>query len=193
MTFRRAAIGAPLLLLLLTGCVPVAEPEPGASGSPSPTITSTATPSATPTVTPTPGPETEPVSFGCDDLVSAQVLYDYNPNVSLLSSFSPPEGSLAGQALAQQGIACEIVNQTSGATIDIGVVSYTETAYAAKAAALSSTATATDAFDGFFDVTEDGGVGQVLYSPYWVTITSADFTAAEDAAALVNAAVAALG
>ncbi len=173
MTLRRAALAAPLLLLLLAGCVPS---DPVASPTPEPTFTPPpVTPNPTPTITPTPSAETVPVDFGCEDLFTAQAIYDYNPNVTLLPSFSPTDSSPAGQAIAQQGLACELINQTSGSTIDFGVIRYTDEAYAAEVAAVSGSATPATAFDGYFDVTGDGGLAQLFSAPFYVTVNSADF------------------
>ena len=141
------------------------------------------------TVTPTPGPDTEPVTLGCPDLISAQALYDYNPNVSLLNSFSPAEGSLAADAVAKQGVACRLINQTSGATIDIGIVRFTDAAFEAKQAAVSGSSTPTDAYDGYFDA----GVAQAFSDPYWVTVSSSDFLEGADAEPIVGPVLASLG
>lgn len=192
---RHALLAAPVLLLLLAGCVPTpgASPTAGATSTPTPTVTFSPTPAATPTITPTPGPETEPVTVGCSDLISAQALYDYNPNVSLLSSFSPDRDSLAGEALALQGIACRYINQSSGEAIDIGIVHFTPEGYAAKTASVGDSATSTDAFDGYFDVVGGVGIAQSFADPYWFTVSSATFFEAADAGRLISTAVGSLG
>lgn len=182
MSISRAAIAAPLLVLALAGCVPTDVVPP----TPEPTFTMPPiTPNPTPTITPTPGPETEPVGFGCSDLLTAQAIYDYNPNVSLLPSFSPSDTSPAGQAIAQQGLACELINQTSRSTIDFSVVHYTDEAYAAKLASVAGSATPSGDFDGYFDVTAAGGLAQFFLAPYYVTVDSADFGTSADIAPLV--------
>lgn len=194
----RPALAAAALLLLLSGCVPApGSAAPTGTADPAPTSTST-TPSTTPppSVTPAPAPsataapvpQTEPVDLGCSDVLSAQAIYDYNSNVSLLGEFSPAADSLAGEAVAQQGIACQLINQTSGETIDIGVVRFTDAGYASKLESVSASSSPADAFDGFFD----GGIAQAFSAPYWVTMTSVGFTEAGDAAGLVEAAVAGL-
>lgn len=192
MPIRRAVLAAPLLLLLLAGCVPTPEPTTGPeSGSPDgPAVP---VPTASVTATATPGPETEAVPFGCPDILSPQSVYDYNPNVGLLQDFAPEAGTLAGQAVALEGIACRLVNQTSGATIDVGVVRFTEAAYPAKLSSVAASSSQTGAFDGFFDMTADGGAAQAFSSPYWITIVSGDFVEAGDAAQLVEAVEAGIG
>ena len=190
---RLAALAVPALVLALAGCVPT--PTPSATSTP--TRSPSASPSATPTpaasATPTPGPETEPVAQGCADLISAQALYDYNPNVSLLDDFSPSSGSLAGDAIAQQGLACRLVNQSSGTTIDIGIVRFTAAAFPGKAGAIEGSATPASAFDGYFDITYGTGVAQATVEPYWITVASNGFLEAADAAPLVDAVTGSLG
>lgn len=190
MSLHRAAIVAPLLVLTLAGCVPTGSTAP----TPEPTLTMPSlTPNPTPTITPTPGPETEPVGLGCPDLLTAQAIYDYNPNVSLLPSFSPSDSSPAGQAIAQQGLACELINQTSGSRVDFGVVRYTADAYAAKLASVSASGTPAADFDGYFDVTASGGLAQFFSAPYYLTVQSTEFGTAADIAPLVALAQSGIG
>lgn len=182
MSFNRVVIVVPLLVLALAGCVPTDTATP----TPEPTVTEPSlTPNPTPTITPTPGPETVAVTLACSDVLSAQAIYDFNPNVSLLPSFSPSDSSAAGQAIAQQGLACELVNQTSGSTIDFGIVQYTDDALAAKLAAVSGSATPAAEYDGYFDVTNNRGLAQFFSAPYYVTVESAEYTSSADIAELV--------
>ena len=191
---RLAVLAVPALVLALAGCVPTSAPGPTSTP---PVSSPAASPSATPTpatsATPTPTADTEPVTQGCSDLISAQALYDYNPNVSILDDFSPSSGSLAGDAVAQQGLACRLINQSSGTTIDIGIVRFTAEAFPAKADEVEGSATATGAFDGYFDVSGETGVAQATVEPYWVTVASNGFLEAGDAAPLVDAVTGSLG
>ncbi|MBN9238258.1 MAG: hypothetical protein BGO97_01130 [Micrococcales bacterium 70-64] len=190
MSSRRALLLAPLLLLALAGCVPG---DPGATADPTLPPPPSITPNPTPTITATPGPETEPVTLGCSDLLTPQAVYDYNPNVSLLPSFSPDAASPAGRALAQQGIACSLVNQTSGMTVDFGVVAYTADALAAKKDAVAASSTAAADYDGYFDVIDGVGTAQVFSGSYYLTVTSGEFGSSGDIAPLVAMAVSTLG
>lgn len=181
---RRALLIAPLLVLALAGCVPT---TPSASNTPTasdePTSPAVPVPTATATATPTASPETEPVTLGCDDVIGAQAIYDYNPNVGMTGEFAADPDSLAGEAVAQQGLACRLVNQTSGATIDIGVVKFVPAAFDAKQAAVSGSSTPASTFDGYFD----SGVAQGFASPYWVTVVAnPDFIEDADAARIVG-------
>jgi len=190
---RLVVLAVPVLVLALAGCVPTPDPAPTST----PTTSSSGTPSPTPTAdasaTPTPGPDTEPVTQGCSDLISAQAIYDFNPNVSLLDDFSPSAGSFAGEAVAQQGLACRLINQSSGTTYDIGIVRFTAAAFPAKADSIEGSATPASAFDGYFDIADGTGVAQATVEPYWVTISSNGFLEAGDAAPLVDAVTGTLG
>lgn len=187
MSYSRALIAAPLIVLALAGCVPTSP-----DSTPTPTLPPvTLAPNPTPTITATPSPETVPLSMECSDLLTAQAIYDYNPNVSLLPSFSPDASSPAGRALADQGIACSLVNQTSGATIDFGLVQLTDEAFAARSAAV--TATPSSDFDGYFDVIDGVGTAQVFSAPYYLTVTSDQFSSASDMTELVQMALSQLG
>lgn len=193
MSSRRALLLAPLIVLALAGCIPGAPVEPGATGTPTVPPVPSLSPNPTPTITATPGPETEPVTMSCSDLLTAQAVYDYNPNVSLLPSFSPDASSPAGRALAQQGIACSLVNQTSGMTVDFGVVRYTADALAAKKDAVASSSTQASSFDGYFDVVGGLGTAQLFSGPYYLTVTAAEFASSSDIAPLVAIASRSLG
>ena len=193
MRARHLVFAAPVLLVLLAGCLPT--PDPSASGTPSstpsttPTATASASPtaSATPTATPTPEPGAIPLSIACGDLVNAQVFYDYNPNFSLLDSYTPDAGTAAASAVAAQGVACRWVNNSSGETIDISAARLPEPRLSeAKAAAGASV----DDFEveGYFS----GGVAQAFNGEVWVAAASASFGSAPDAAPLVNAAISAV-
>lgn len=194
MSARRTALFAlPVLLgaaLLLSGCVPTGTVGPSASPSDSPSTSPVPLSSATPTTTATVEPG-EPVTIGCDQLITAQAIYDYNPNFSLIS-YTPASGSLAADAVASQGIACRWVNQTSGDTIDVSVAHLSETGLAARKSGLG-TADSAFSVEGYFALQGSTGVAQVFSGPYWVTVSSVAFFEARDVAPLIDDAVAGLG
>lgn len=187
-------------VLLLAGCGPegTASPEPTASGSPRPTASATPTagpaPSAQPTAAPEAQPEVgEPVTVGCDQLVTAQEMYDYNPNFGLDATFTPDAGSVAGQALAAGGVVCRWTNQTSGETIDVSVAQPVARELASRKDELAATSTpAAFGPDGYFDASDITGVAQAFVGPFWVTATSTVFFQAEDAAPIMSAVIAAV-
>lgn len=148
----------------------------------------------TPTATIVPEPDAIPLTVACEDLISAQTFYDYNPNFSLLTDYSPGVGTLAAQALTLKGVACRWINQTSGVTIDISAAQLTEPSLA-RAVADAQSLGATDAFgpEGYFGVSQDAGIAEVFTGAFWVTAVSNRFLEAGDAAPLMSSALAALG
>lgn len=175
--------------LALTACLP---PDAGAKPSDPPVVpTSSATPPAeTPDPTTAPAEKPTPVAVSCDAVISAQAMYDFNPNFGLLTAFSPTAGSFAARAVADKGTACRWVNQTSGVTIDFGVSSPGPTALAAaRDAAASGTAMKGLGDAAYFSAAGGTGTVQVVSGERWITLASAFFSSPEDAADLAAIAV----
>jgi len=195
----RAVLALPLLVLLLAGCVPTSATDEATATrpgpTPSPTASSTAAPSAAPTATAAPEAQPIPLSVACDQLVSAQELYDYNPNFSPAPGFSPAAGSSAATAVSLGGTACSWAHQSNGETFDISAAQLTDARLAtAKAdAAASGTAVSTFGVEGYFGTVNGTAVAQAFSGPYWITVASPTFVEPQDAAALVSAALAGVG
>jgi hypothetical protein len=165
----------------LTGCVPQAEPTGAPTASGTPTSVPTASPSSTPAPTAEPG--ATPVDLTCEQVLSAQQLFDYNSIYSAVDE-APDAGTLAAEAVALGGVACRWVNTSSGSPIDISVAQPAP----AQWDALQGTAGDATGY-GFFA----GGVAQAFPGAYWVTVGSPDFTVADDPAPLVETVVGNLG
>lgn len=178
----------------LAACVPSADqPVPTASAtasSPRPT----ATPTPTPTPTPTASAGVIPYSAPCDQLLTPDTIYAFDPNFALLGSFDPAPGSLAAEVQAAGGTLCRWVHSTNSVTVDVAVAELSPEASAAKVAALNAAGLSVADFgpNGFFGV--DGGTGQaqVLPSSYWVTLVSPVFGAPGDVAPLLSSLTASL-
>jgi hypothetical protein len=174
-------IGA-VLLLALAGCVPQSV-DPSGTPTPSTSSAPTGTPTATATPSGTPDPAAEPITFGCDEFVTPQEMYDYNSIFAEVGT--APSGALAAQALASGGIACVWMNTSSGATIEFSVATPSPQTLESLR---GSAGTPASSFDGFFD----GHSAQVFDGDYWVTVTSDELLSDQDAAPLVDIAVNAL-
>lgn len=177
--------------VLLAGCTtpnPVTSPSPsGGTAGGSPSATTSAEPSASPSTSST------PVDIACDALITPQAMYDFNPNFSLLASWSSEAGTPAADAVAADGVACRWKNDTSGETIDISVAAPGDDALAArKSDAASGTSTSYGGAEGYFAVS--GGVGEAtaFEGPYWVVARSSYFAAPADAQSLLEGALSAL-
>ena len=183
------------VVVSLTGCVPgVVEPTTGPSGEgPSASAGPSSSP-GTPSETSAPAEKPTPLSISCSAVVSAQAMYDFNPNFGLLDSFTPAANTLAAQALADEGTVCRWMNQTSRVTIDFGLSSPGPTAFAAaKAAAQGGTAVSGLGDEAWFSVSGGVGVLQAFTGSVWITAASEYFASPQDAVTLMADAVAAVG
>ncbi len=180
-------LAVPLAVLLLAGCVPTDAPAPEPSQSSS-------SPTPSPTPTPTVEPVGIPITVSCDDLVSAGVMYDFNPNFGLEGEFEPDAGTAAATAVAENGLACRWINETSGEVIDISVANLPATALTAlrDELAASSTLVPTYGVEGYFRVADGVGEAQAIDDPFWIVSVSTAFTEPGEAEPIMSAAIAAL-
>jgi hypothetical protein len=180
---------AALALVLLAGCTPA--PEPTASGPQGPNPSGD--PSGEPAPTLTAQPVGEPIDVTCDELVSPETIYEFNPNFVSVD-FEPADGSVAASALEYSGIACRWQNQTSGDSIDLSVASLDDdTITALKNAAFEdSEMVPTYGEEAYFGVNGQVGSAQVFQGRYWIVAESPAFFEPGDATVIVESAIAAL-
>jgi hypothetical protein len=194
---------AATVALGLAGCVPgpgtPASPRPSGSStpsaSPSASASSSTSATASPSTSPSPSvaPAGTPTKIPCGTLVSAQAVYDFNPNFGLDSTFSPKSGTAAATAVADQGTACSWLNQTSRDTFTIAVARPAAAEFASLKAKASTGTPASGLGDAAYFSTS-GGVGRVdvFTGKYWLVATSVYFSTAAGARNLVTAALGAL-
>jgi hypothetical protein len=179
---------ASVALAVLAGCTPT-EPEPTAAPTTEPT------PSETPSTEPTDQPVGTPIGKSCDQLVSPDTLYVYNPNFGPVDDFTPTAGTPAASALAYAGVACRWQNETNGQAIDVSVAQLDDdTLEALKNAAFDdSRMVPTYGEEAYFSVGDDGiGVAQVFQGPYWIVAASPVFFEPGDATEIVQSVIDAL-
>jgi len=193
---------AAVLALGLSGCVPGGAPEPTTTSNWSATPTPTRTPSATPTDTPEPavtdepsdGFDSTPVTIDCNALVTPQVVYDYNPNYGNQPDFTPAAGTDVATIAANQGVACNWVNQTSGVTFQVAVAQLAADDLATVRAGLPSGTSVSGAGDAaYFSASGGVGVAHVFSGPYWIVASSPAFYEFVEVQPIVKGALAALG
>jgi hypothetical protein len=190
---RRSAVVAVVIstALALAGCVDAApQPDPSTSGSSAPTPTSTAVPVPTPTA----GAETIPIDVDCFDLVSADAIYAFNPNLGLLGSWTPDAGTPAAAALAADGVACRWVMESSGTTMDVSAARLGEAQLSAlkDEAFATSTQVPTYGDDAYFSTAGGAGTAIVFQGDVWLVVTSEMFAEPGEATEIVDSALATL-
>jgi hypothetical protein len=180
---------AALAIALLAGCTP----EEGPEGPGEPTASGTPTVTASPE--PTDQPIGAPVGATCDELVTADTVYEYNPNFSQIDDFTPEDGTIAASALTYQGVACRWQNNTSGDTIDVSVAQLDDdTLTALKNAAFEdSEMVPTYGEEAYFTVESGMGTAQVFQGPYWIVAESPVFFEPGDATVVVESVIETLG
>jgi hypothetical protein len=181
------ALVAATSITLLSGCTP--EPsEPTDTAAP----TSSASPSAEPTAVPTEEPEAPtPFAMSCDELLTPDQLYAFNPNFGADPGYEPAAAAVVTVVEDDAGTACGYLNQTSGEIIEIGVATPSPNAAEARRndAALASKPVPTygtpPEVEGYFSQAGGTGEAQVFHGPYWVVIESAALFEPGDAQQLV--------
>ena len=191
-------------LLLATGTVAVVAlvgcgsgSTPGATSSATATSGSTdatQTPTPTATSTPTPTAAGTAVALSCDQVLTLDDVYAFNPNYGTAPDFAPKTAS--GKTASEfQGLNCGLLNQSSGEIIEISVVQPNDvltTQLMNKAAGNSQivpTYGTPPAVEGYFAATDGIGEAQVFAGTYWVTVSSSEFFEPGDAEQLVSAAL----
>ena len=157
-------------------------------------------PSASPSITPLPGetsvppePVNETVGINCAALISDQAMYEWGSgNFALDPGFTPAAGSSAAEIAADGGLACRWVNLTSQETVDVAVAIPDEDELAAAQQAAGAGTPAPTLGDAYFRSADGTGYLDVFSDGYWLSLQSTWFYEAQDAAGLVEAAIAAL-
>lgn len=192
----RLLLSVVLAAVVMTGvaaCAPegeVATPEQSTVPSGTPGATASAVPGAEPGAV-----ANTPVDLRCDELLTPQAVYDFNPNYALDASYTPAAGTDAATIVARDGIACGWVNQTSGSVVAVAVANLPATELDALRNALvtESNSVPTYEVEGYFRVATGGGEAEAFAGPYWIVATSDYFAEPGDAAPIVDAARSALG
>ena len=184
----------------LSGCVgsPKSSPTSSSDPTPSASVSASSSPSASaspapPSATPSVPANGKPVTIGCNSLISAQAMYDFNTNFGLDTGFMPRAGSAAAIAVADGGVACNWINQTSGDTVTFSVARPgTDKLLALKSTAASGTPVSGVGDAAYFRTVSGSGRVDVFSGDYWLVGTSVYFSSASEAAHLLKVALGAL-
>lgn len=134
-------------------------------------------------------PRPNAVSIDCDELVTLEELYDWNPNVSADPSHLPTDS--VRRALDLGGISCGWVNQTSGVRFNLALVILPPDRADAAMSELAATSRVARVagLEAYFVSNEGVGKVDAFSGSYWLTIESSEFVAPEDAEALLSSVV----
>ena len=182
------ATGA-LALVLLAGCTSEAASTSTPSSSPNGVATEVPTESSTPT--PTPEAAGTPVTISCDQILTADDVYLFNPNVGTAPDYEPAAGSAAETAVSYDGVACGWLNQTSNEIIEISIAQPNDILMSdlKNKAVIESNAVPTygtpPAVAGYFTNSSGPGQAQIFAGKYWVVADSVVFFEPGDAQQLI--------
>jgi hypothetical protein len=190
------SVAAIVALTALTAC----GASSGSTGTPTPIETASATPTATETPAATAAPTSDavissPVGVTCDQLLTLQDVYDYNPNYTALPAAKPAVDSKAGQIAGMNGLTCQWKNNTSESTIDLGLAKLTDDQLtslkniAFQAGGSVPTYGDPASVEGYFNMVGAKGQAQVFTGSYWLTLSSDEFLEPGDAQQLLMAAI----
>jgi len=192
MTNRVATATATALLiasaLTLSGCAP--SPWPGAAG-PSSSPSADSSPSASPSPSEEPTAPVPDFSATCDEVLGPDAVYDFNPNLGLDVDFAPASGSMAARVAAAGGVDCGWQNLSSGSYLVAAVAEPGDTRLSELEAEIADVSRATTVYGetGFFAVAGGMGEAVVFVDGGVIVVSSDEFTTAEDAAAVMKAAI----
>jgi hypothetical protein len=175
-------------VVTLSGCTLTGNGGP--SNPPTPSETAKRTPAPTKTA----DAEGTPITIGCNELVSPQAMYAYNPNFSLVADFVPASGTPAADIVDLHGLACEWENQSSGEKIDVAVANLSDQRLEALKNQLVTTSNSVPTYEveGYFEMNGPTGEANAFDDPYWIVASSATFFEPGDAQPIVAAAINAL-
>ncbi|WP_286308870.1 iron ABC transporter ATP-binding protein [Agromyces mangrovi Wang et al. 2018] len=169
-----------------TTASPTPAPEETTAQSEAPEETDAATP------TPTPTPTGEPVGLACDELLTLDQMYAFNPNYGTDPGYAPT-GEPAVFSASIDGVACGWLNQSSGETIEVSVARPVGDTMEVRLneAVLSGQAVPTygtpPEVEGYYGRIAGVGTAQAFADGYWVTAASVAFFEPGDAQPLVEA------
>lgn len=194
--YLRASVLTSALVLTLAACAGV----PGKATTPSTVTTSgpSSSEQSTPTATADLVARSYPVGKTCDDVMSLQALYDFNPNFTYDANLSTPSSSHAEKIVSIQGISCAYLNLSSGSKIFLSLAKLDETGLSILKEQLSAegakkvTSGSLPVDASFFSITDGVGTQDILTNKFWVSVSSASFISPEDTSHFLKSVLASL-
>ena len=118
------------------------------------------------------------VNLRCDELITRQEIYDYNPSLLEWGDWTAEAGTSAYRAQHWNGIGCRWAYESSGTPVDISVASIVDRGTLAQLRTSAASGVAVGGLgDAAFYV---GGELQVFKDGYWLAFRSPWYTSPED-------------
>ena len=184
---------ATVLAGAVSACAPETDASPSASSA-APTASATPTPTPTATATQAPISVGSPVTIGCDQLISPDAIYAFNPNFGLSESYKPAAGTEAATIVEAKGVACGWINQTSGEVIEVAVANLPTDKLTDLKNNFVTTSNSVPTYkvEGYFEFDGTLGSAEAFNGPHWISAVSAAFFEPGDAQPIIEAALAGL-
>ena len=182
---RKIFSAAGLLLscsLVLSGCAST----PASSVSPTNTKTKSAsavTKASTSIASPSSSPsqfslKADPIDISCDQALSLQSLYEFDPNLALTPNHKTLFGSIGAQQEALGAISCLLTNLSSQEEFQVVITKLDVASEKHQVSVISNPMTGDTAYQvssgvpGLFSTADSVGTAQFMAGKYWVSISS---------------------
>lgn len=186
-----AGTAAAALVLLLVGC----SSQPPAAGGSTPPTTAVAEPTPEATTTPTPAgptvPPAIPFDIACDELVSPETIYAFNPNYALLPEPVIEAGSAAERISTELGTVCSWQQLSSGEILTVAVANLPAETLLLVQNDLFESSTMVPTYGGdedYFTVRDGAGEATTFVGSHWIVSTSPSYLEPGDAVDILAAA-----
>ena len=172
--------------LVLTGCANTA----GSASSPAiskskPTSSESKSSTQAPSSSSTPSAfsmKADPIDITCEQALSLQSLYDFDPNLALTPNHKTIFGSTGAQQESLGAISCLLTNLSSQEEFQVVITKLNETSAKHQNTAVANPGAGETAYQvssgvpGIFTTADSVGTAQFMAGNYWVSIASKSLT-----------------
>lgn len=182
------------VILSISGCS--GEPSKPSNTTPasqksSPASTNTSAASSTPTPTNSAFTlKAESMDKSCEQVLSLQSLYDFDPNLALTPEVKASMGTIGTQQESLGAVSCLLTNLSSQENIQVVVSKLDAASTQHQSEVIATPTTGAQSYQvasgvpGLFIQTDGVGTAQFMSGNYWVSLTSKTFTSGVQASPL---------
>lgn len=172
--------------LVLIGCASSPDSAPPTTDSKTKSATTDAE-STSPTASPLASPtafilKADPINITCEQALSLQTLYDFDPNLALTPNHKTIFGSTGAQQEALGAVSCLLTNLSSQEEFEVVIAKLNEASAKHQNSVIANPALGENAYQvssgvpGIFSSSDSAGTAQFMAGNYWVSITSKTLT-----------------